>query len=90
MATVYIDRITTLSMTERPLDGTSTMITELIREAGIVGLTDTDYHVLQEALNSLGLVIGSSAAQHENVILVERRPRLLPGHPDVVDVTLRY
>ncbi len=90
MATVHLDRITTLSMVERPLTGGGTMSTELIREARVTGLTDTDYYVLQQALDSIGLIIGTSAGGHESLILVERRPRLLSGHPDVVDVILRY
>ena len=94
---LHIDRLTILSMTERPLlggVGQATFVTELIREVRVTGLAvdaQSDYRVLQDSLDELdSLVIGSQPAGHEGLILVERSPRLLPGHPDVVDINLRY
>ena len=99
MSTLHIDRVTTLEMTERPGDATGGQIVELVREARITGIQDpagpgtnphTDYQVLQTALDDLNLALGSSAAGHDNLILVERTPRLVPGQLDIVDVHLRY
>lgn len=93
---LHIDRLTVLSMTERPLLGGSgaTFVTELVREVRVTGLSvdaQSDYQVLQASLDELSsLAIGSPAAGHEGLILVERIPRLLPGHSDVVDISLRY
>ncbi len=91
---LHLDRLTVLSMTERPLVGGTTLISELTRQVRVTGLpvdAASDYQVLQAALDELNsLVIGSSAAGHESLILVERRPQILPNHPDVVDITLRY
>lgn len=80
-ATYTIDQLTNLSMIERR-SGNTGVVFELRREALVSGLdADTlqDYRVLQEALDTVGLVIGDALIGHDDLILVERVPHLIPG-----------
>jgi len=89
MATkVYIDRVTTLSCVER-----AGVVVELTREALVVGLTDGNLGVLDSALAELdkaGHKQGSIPGDYNNVVLVERRPSIVPGDPGKVEVELQY
>lgn len=102
MATAHVDRLTTLELQEAPRGASDlTIIVDLIRVARVVDIDITiinddsgrGYFVLQKALDVLdtrNLVIGSTAALHADLVLVDRIARLVPGENDKVDVELRY
>ncbi len=84
MATAYIDRIDTLSMMED-----MGVVNRLTRTARVVGLTDTSPEILVSALEAAGIPAAlSELATDPNLVLKERRPRLLGK--GVCDVELEY
>lgn len=85
MAKVYLDRVTTLEFVED-----RGVITRLVREARVTGLTNTDPRILNEALAELGLAPGSSLTGYPDLTLVGRRPSLVRGQKSKVDVRLVY
>ena len=81
---VKIDRIITLEATER-----FGIIYRLVRQARVINLEDTDYSVLFSALEEAGIpIVGSGLDGEDNLILVERNPRLFDE--STVDVDLVY
>ena len=86
MPTVYLDHIKTLSATER-----RGRLEAVQRSARVIGLTNGDWSILTEALDQLGLKAGSQlSANYPNLKLVARRPKLVSGSNDAMDVTLDY
>lgn len=81
MAAFTIDQLTNLSMVEQR-GGNTGVVFELRREALVTGLdADTllDFRILQEALDTILLVIGDGLVGHPDLILVERIVHLIPG-----------
>lgn len=82
MAASYtIDQLTNLSMIERR-GGNTGVVFELRREALVSGLDADvllDFRILQEALDTILLKIGDELLGSDDLILVERVPRLIPG-----------
>ena len=86
MATVYIDRLTTLAAVED-----RGAVIQLTRQALVVGLAETDFDVIFEALDEAGVpAAGSTPTGYDNLVLVKRSPTLVPGEQSKVLVTLEY
>ena len=68
-------------MLERPRGDGQNMIVDIRRMALVTGLPNAneDYQVMQEALDNLNLTIGDppDSGAHEDLILVQRRPRVI-------------
>jgi len=86
MATAYIDHISTLEAEER-----YGAMVRLVRVARVVGLTDTDYQVLQSALDASGVPTkGATLTGMANLVLTSRQTTVVDEDQGVVDVTLTY
>ena len=92
MADVHIDHISTLSCQER-----FGAITRLVRRARVVGLTETDFTVLFEALEEAGVPAAGSLLEtlalpppHTPLVLTERNVTLVDNDKGVCDVDLTY
>lgn len=88
--TAKLDKVYDLSAQE--VDG---VLISLRRVARVSGLTKTDFTVLFQALDNVGLSVGSQPDDNNypnanNLILAERNPRLVNDDKTKVDVELIY
>ena len=88
--TAKLDKVYDLSAQE--VDG---VLVSLRRMARVSELTETDFTVLFQALDNVGLSVGSQPddgdyPNADNLILAERNPRLVDGDKTKVDVELIY
>ena len=88
--TITIDRVTTLSARER-----HGALVGMTREVLVSGLTDGDFDALFTALDDMEtddgtLAAGSILTGHNDLVLVERNPSLVPGDPQKVLIELVY
>lgn len=85
-ATAHIVRTTQLQA--REINGA---VVRLVMQARVTGLSDTDQEVLTTALATSGVpAAGATLSGYDNLILVERNPRLVDGDPTTVDIDLIY
>lgn len=86
MPTVILDKPTDVALEEH-----HGAVVGLRRLVSVVGLSDGDVGIFDTALGTVGVpAANSTPADYPNLILVDRNCRVVPGHPDKVEITCIY